>query len=58
MKLSECTHGKLVVNEYNLKIGMVVGISENSFNEAIPVIQWQDEITCSCHHTNLYLYEE
>ena len=61
MKLSGCTHGKLVVKgqgSTEVMVGMVVGLSENCHNEAIPVVQWQDETTYPCHHSNLSLYEE
>ena len=63
MKLSECTHGKIVVKrrvfpqEKNM-IGMVSGISENPQGEAIPVVSWQDGTETPHHHANLDLYEE
>jgi hypothetical protein len=47
MKLSECTHGKLVQtrmgvwNESRLVVGMIVGITENPQGEPIPLVQWQ-----------------
>ena len=58
MKLSECKHGRLVVDDGSYKIGMVVGLCENSFNHAIPVIQWQDGTTKAYHPSKLSLYEE
>lgn len=65
MKLSECTHGKLVYqnntsfdDKGNVKVGMVIGITQNCCEEAIPMVQWQDGNKFSAHHANLSLYEE
>lgn len=46
MKLSECIYGVIVKankaydNKPVYKVGMVTGITENSFKEAIPIVQW------------------
>lgn len=61
MKLSECKLGILVKSDLPLpdktKIGMVVGITENTTREAIPEVQWQDGTKYGCHHANLIRYE-
>lgn len=56
MKLSECKHGILVCVGY--RIGMIVGITQNPYKEAVPLVQWQnDPEPMAYHHCNLLPYE-
>lgn len=61
MKLSECKQGVLLISIRGYKVGkiaMVVGISQNSTGEAIPLVQWQDNLNPEpVHHVNFEIYE-
>lgn len=65
MKLSECTLGKIVErvkglpDESYIVIGMIMGITQNGLDEAIPLVQFQDHSDeVPVHHDNLSIYEE
>ena len=65
MKLSACKFGILVVDcrSYRApevsRIGMVIGITQNSTREAIPLVQWQGSAECvGFHHAHLAKFEE
>ena len=68
MKLSECTHGRIVNRTDQAggeKLGMIVGISEMTTEDsvsgnpdyAIPLVQWQTGETSPINHNNIELYE-
>lgn len=58
MKLEECKFGVIVQQINPTIIGMIVGISENSVKEAIPLVQWQDGKQYAIHHSNIKLVKE
>lgn len=65
MKLSECKYGVLVARAFctvgkdpYTRVGMVVGVTQNSLEEAIPLIHFQSGERYGVHPANLFLYEE
>tara|TARA_R110002153_G_scaffold244399_1_gene399807 strand:- start:99 stop:296 length:198 start_codon:yes stop_codon:yes gene_type:complete len=65
MKLSECKYGVLVETVFGVvgrnsytRVGMVVGVTQNSLEEAIPLIHFQNGEEYGVHPANLFLYEE
>jgi len=68
MKLSKCVYGTLVQSLSSSNVGMIVGISNNSYNKcievrgevdkAIPVVQWSSGVTSSIHHTNITKFKD
>lgn len=66
MKLSKCTHGKIVISENN-GIGMIVGITNNipcssisdraKEDRAIPLVQWAHGGTFGINAYNIEEYK-
>ena len=69
MKLKDCIHGKLIIDDQN-RIGMIVGITNNYFSNreyepkqnspenAVPLVQWANGATSGVHYSRLELFEE
>ncbi len=61
MKLSECKFGILVENEFDSRVGMIIGITQYTTEEdafPVPLIQWQDGTTHAMNPNHLCLYED
>ena len=69
MRLSQCTHGKIVWNRDKTEVGMIVGITNNIpsadvsnrriIDRAIPLVQWSCEREpVGVHQSNLEPYKD
>jgi hypothetical protein len=61
IKLSECKNGILVENEFDSRVGMIIGITEYEAEYCkfpVPLIQWQDGTTHAMNPDHLCLYED
>ena len=63
MKLSECVFGTLVQTRPDLDletgVGMVMGITQNVYQEAVPLVLWQHEDQPrGYNHNNLVPYQD
>jgi hypothetical protein len=61
MKLSECKFGILVENEFDIRVGMIIGITQYTTEQGtfpVPLIQWQDGTTHAMNPDHLRLYED